>query len=147
MSNATIVGANFIEKDNKILLIQESFSHRIESARGKWNLPAGRLDPNENIFTCAKREGEEETGLKSNPSYLIGIYEQVQTDKNVFVFVFKSDIIGGELKVSTEEDARWFSFEEVAELLKKGALRDPYIEKVIKDYKSGKKFPLELIRL
>ena len=33
--------------------------------RGKWDLPKGKLDENENLETCALREVEEETGLKN----------------------------------------------------------------------------------
>jgi ADP-ribose pyrophosphatase YjhB (NUDIX family) len=31
--------------------------------RGKWDLPKGKLEPNETIETCAAREIEEETGI------------------------------------------------------------------------------------
>lgn len=33
--------------------------------RGKWDLPKGKLDEDENIEHCAIREVEEETGLKN----------------------------------------------------------------------------------
>jgi ADP-ribose pyrophosphatase YjhB (NUDIX family) len=33
--------------------------------RGKWDLPKGKLDDNENMETCAIREIEEETGLEN----------------------------------------------------------------------------------
>ena len=32
--------------------------------RGKWDLPKGKLDDNETIEQCAKREVQEETGLQ-----------------------------------------------------------------------------------
>jgi len=32
--------------------------------RGKWDLPKGKLDPDESLETCAVREVKEETGLK-----------------------------------------------------------------------------------
>ncbi|HEY0354771.1 MAG TPA: NUDIX domain-containing protein [Flavisolibacter sp.] len=40
---------------NEILLI-----HR----RGKWDLPKGKLDPDEDLAVCAEREIKEETGLQ-----------------------------------------------------------------------------------
>jgi 8-oxo-dGTP pyrophosphatase MutT (NUDIX family) len=42
-------------KNGKILLILR---------RGKWDLPKGKLDDNETIEECAKREVQEETGLQ-----------------------------------------------------------------------------------
>lgn len=99
MKKFHIVGGNIIEKDNKILLMQETF----EKVKGKWNLPAGRLDMNEDIITCAKREGEEETGFKLKPSYLVGIYQHHKAlEHNVILFVFKSEILGGKLTVPEE---------------------------------------------
>ena len=38
-----IIAGGVLEKDNKYLLVQEAK----EKCRGKWNLPAGHLDPNE----------------------------------------------------------------------------------------------------
>ena len=54
-----IVGA-VIEKEGKYLLVQEAK----ESCRGKWNLPAGHLDPGETMADGAKREAKEETGCE-----------------------------------------------------------------------------------
>lgn len=48
-------GLVYSEKDDEILLIFR---------RGKWDLPKGKLDPNEQIVNCALREVEEETGLQ-----------------------------------------------------------------------------------
>lgn len=44
-----------VQNENKELL----FIFR----RGKWDLPKGKLEANENIETCAEREIEEETGV------------------------------------------------------------------------------------
>ena len=131
MANFHIVGSNIIEKDNKILLMQET----LEKVRGKWNLPAGKLEMKEDIISCAKREGEEETGFKLEPLYLVGIYQHHLTlEANVVLFVFKSEIVGGKLTVPQEAmDVRWFSFDEIRELNEKGLLRSSYIWKAIND--------------
>lgn len=139
-----VVGSNIIEKDNKILLMQET----LEKVKGKWNLPAGRLGMEEDIITCAKREGKEETGFKLKPSYLVGIYQHLTLEHNVILFVFKSEIIGGKLTIPEEAmDVRWFSVDEIKELNKKGLLRSSYIWKAIQDYKAGKKIPLNSISI
>jgi 8-oxo-dGTP pyrophosphatase MutT (NUDIX family) len=49
-------GLVYSEKEEEILLIFR---------RGKWDLPKGKLDPNEQIENCALREVEEETGLQN----------------------------------------------------------------------------------
>ncbi len=140
-----IVGSNIIEKDNKILLVRET----LEKVRGKWNLPAGRLEMKEDIFTCAKREGEEETGFRLKPVYLVGIYQHHLTlEHNVILFVFKSEIIGGELSSPKEVmDVNWFSFDEIQKLNEDGLLRSSYILKALQDYRAGKKIPLDFINI
>lgn len=67
VSSALIVN----KKDGKILLIK---SH-------KWGdlylLPGGHIEPEETIFEAAKREGEEETGLKLKPLYCVNVGELI----------------------------------------------------------------------
>ena len=53
-----VIVGGVIEKDGKFLLVQEAQ----EKCRGKWNIPAGHLDPYETIFDGAKREIKEELG-------------------------------------------------------------------------------------
>ena len=48
-------GGGVVEKDGEILLIYR---------RKVWDLPKGKLDKGETIESCAKREVEEETGVK-----------------------------------------------------------------------------------
>lgn len=38
-----------------------------------WELPAGKLEPNENPFEAAKRELEEEAGVKANRYFDLGV--------------------------------------------------------------------------
>lgn len=138
------VGSNIIERDGEFLLVQETLEH----VKGKWNLPAGKLDEKESIIECAAREGEEETGFKLKPEYIVGIYQHQLTLKaNVILFVFKSKIIGGELIKPNHEimGLKWLSFDEVKKMSDEGKLRNPYIWAAINDYKAGKSLPLEII--
>lgn len=145
MEKILVVGANIIEKDKKILLMQETF----KEVREKWNFPAGRLEIDEDIITCTGREGEEETGFKVKPLYLIGIYQYYLTiEYNITLFVFKSEIVGGKLTITKEAmDVRWFSFNEIKKLDKKGLLVGSYIIKALEDCKAGRKIPLNYIAI
>jgi len=65
-----------------------------------------------------------------------------------FLFVFKSEIVGGKLTITKEAmDVRWFSFKEIKELSKKGLLVGSYILKALEDCKKGKKTPLNSITI
>lgn len=54
-----IVGC-FLEYDGKFLLLCR---HPHKANGGKWGLPAGKMDPNENTLQAVLRETQEETGL------------------------------------------------------------------------------------
>lgn len=49
--------------DKKVILIKQ---HRYPIDKFIYELPAGKLNPNEDPLDCAKRELEEETGYKAN---------------------------------------------------------------------------------
>ncbi|MBZ9578633.1 NUDIX domain-containing protein [Patescibacteria group bacterium] len=137
-----VVAFNIIEKDDQFLLVQEKKA----KVRGKWNLPAGRLKPDEGIIACAKREGEEETGFELKPLYLVMVAQR--RSHNLFGFFFKSKIIGGKLRIpETLFDVKWFSLEEIREMAKRGLMRNPHIVRAIEDYKAGKEIPLDSIAI
>ncbi|XP_076379163.1 8-oxo-dGDP phosphatase NUDT18 [Megalopta genalis] len=93
---AYIVAAVVINEHGEVLMMQEAKA----SCNGKWYLPAGRVQPDENLLDAVKREVLEETGLILEPETLILIECAVGS---WFRFVFTGKIIGGKLK--TLEDA------------------------------------------
>ncbi|XP_043803173.1 8-oxo-dGDP phosphatase NUDT18 [Apis laboriosa] len=90
-----IVAAVIINNQGEILMMQEAKS----TCNGKWYLPAGRVEPNENLLDAVKREVLEETGLILQPETLILI--ECATG-SWFRFVFTGKIIGGKLKTLEE---------------------------------------------
>jgi len=66
-----VVAPLIVNNKGEILLVK---SH-------KWGdvylIPGGHLELNEKIFDCAKREGEEETGLKIKPLYCVNVGELI----------------------------------------------------------------------
>lgn len=85
------MAAVVINDQGEVLMIQEAKA----SCSGKWYLPAGRVEKNENLISAVKREVLEETGLVIIPSTLILVESANGT---WFRFVFTGDIVGGTLK-------------------------------------------------
>lgn len=71
------------------------------TCNGKWYLPAGRVEPNENLLDAIKREVLEETGLVLKPETLILV--ECATG-SWFRFIFTGKITGGKLKTLEEAD-------------------------------------------
>ncbi|KAL6266573.1 hypothetical protein P5V15_003420 [Pogonomyrmex californicus] len=86
-----IVAAVVINDQGEVLMIQEAKA----SCNGKWYLPAGRVEKNENLVSAIKREVLEETGLVIAPTTLILVE---CANGTWFRFVFTGDIVGGTLK-------------------------------------------------
>ena len=138
-----IAAGNIIEENGKILLVQE----KTPGLYKKWNIPMGKMEPGEDIVTCAKREGKEETGFELKPLYLIGKYPfHLFSKLKVIGFIFKSEIAGGELTIPDDIiNVKWFSFEEIERLEEEKLLVASHIIEAIKDYRTGKKILLDSI--
>lgn len=53
-----------VDDEGYVTLVRQ---HRVVAGRFTWEIPAGKLDtPDEDPFSCAKRELEEETGLNAD---------------------------------------------------------------------------------
>lgn len=106
-----IIVGGVIKKDNKYLLVQEAQ----EKCRGKWNIPAGHLDPNESVFEGAKREIFEESGLEVELTGIALIGNRVMEDDELLGLVFSTEITGGEIKIDPREilDIKWFTYDEI----------------------------------
>ena len=134
MSDFHVVSANVIEDNGKFLLVQEGK----ESVRGQWNLPAGGVDPDENIKEAAVREALEETGLKVELEGLIGVFtdESDQSYSTVIIFVFSSTPENYDIDVPDEEilDADFFSPEEFKDM----NIRVPFLDEAVRRHIEGK---------
>lgn len=106
-----IIVGGVLKKDGKYLLVQEAK----EKCRGKWNLPAGRLEPNETIFDGAKREIYEECGYEVKLTGVSHIANRVIPDNEFISIIFSTEVIGGEIKYNPDEilDVKWFSYDEI----------------------------------
>ena len=137
ISGEIIAAGNLVEReDGKFLMVQE----KRPDSYGKWNLPMGQREANEDIIACAKREGKEETDYDLKPVYLIGKYNfSLPSGQTVICYVFKSEIVGGQMTVPEDMlDVKWFSLAEIEELDKK-SLWASFVKGIIQDYLAGKR--------
>ncbi|PSN38062.1 hypothetical protein C0J52_16683 [Blattella germanica] len=95
--NEATVGA-LVNENDEILMMQEAKS----SCAGKWYLPAGRIEPGEDIVDGVKREVLEETGLEMEPTTLL----MVECASGAwFRFVVTGNVTGGCLKTPKDADS------------------------------------------
>nr|CAD7259559.1 unnamed protein product [Timema shepardi] len=92
-----VVGILFNEAD-EVLMMQEAKS----SCAGKWYLPAGRMEPGEDIEEAVRREVLEETGLEMDPTTLLMMECASGT---WFRFVITGTVTGGTLKTPKDADS------------------------------------------
>ena len=139
-----IVSGGLIEKNGKYLLVKENQ----KICRGKWNIPAGGVDDNENIIEAAKREIFEETGCSVKINGLLEIINQNLENVDLLLFIFDAELVKENLQIDGEEisDIGWFSYEEIINM--KSDLRaDGYFINTIKNKIENKISPIELIRI
>ncbi|HEV2403655.1 MAG TPA: NUDIX domain-containing protein [Candidatus Saccharimonadales bacterium] len=147
-----VVGA-FIVRDGKVLLVQENHP----PDKGKWNIPAGKLDFGENPLDTVKREAFEEAGIDFDPTYLLGIHSIYRKDVPGEVHAFRV-IFCGEAKndVSLEHgeavdgiaeiaDYKWLKLKEVLSIDDK-LFRYHDIKDLTRNYLDKTQCPLSLIR-
>ncbi len=108
---AQIIVGGVVEKEGKFLLVQEAQ----EKCRGKWNIPAGHLDPNETIFEGTKREIKEETGCNVELTGVLQVGNWVRTDEAFISVVFATKLVSENIKYDPNEilDVKWFTYDEL----------------------------------
>ena len=75
---------------------------------GTWGLPGGYTDPNESPEGTAVRETCEETGLRVEPTDLVGVYTRTPGKYGphcLVVHLYVCTVVGGDMEASHESEA------------------------------------------
>lgn len=137
-----IIVGGVLEKDGKYLLVQEAQ----DKYRGKWNLPAGHLDPGEPLREGAKREILEETGYEVELSGICQVSNDYGLDDVLVHIVFATNILSEEIKIDPAEilDVKWFNYEEIL-AMREQLRKEKFILGAINNLRKGIIAPAELV--
>ncbi|MGI9229293.1 MAG: NUDIX hydrolase [Gammaproteobacteria bacterium] len=143
--NPHVTVAAVVERDSQFLLVQEDIAGRYV-----YNQPAGHLERDETLLDAVRREVWEETGRRFTADYLLGVYlYSPEGGADTYLrFCFSGEC--GERDPAAKLDTGiiqtvWMSQAQLQEQV--GDLRTPLVTQCIDDYLSGKRYPLDLLRL
>lgn len=105
-----------IIKNKKILLIKRA----TEPYKNSWALPGGFVDLGETLEQAVTREIEEETGLKTKPTKLVGAYSDPKRDPrgHTVSVAYLVKTTGGNEKTTEEaKEVKYFPLERLPEHL------------------------------
>ena len=126
----TIVVEVIVKKDGKILMVQENRKEK----KGKWNMPAGKVEDNEDIISAAIREVKEETNINVDIKSLVCIEENVSEKGQLLVLYFIGEYISGNIKYDNNEisNVMWMTPRQINDLKLENIRGGKTINNVIK---------------
>ncbi len=128
-----VAAAVLVEKEGRVLLVQRAFG----PFKGRWSLPAGFVESDEDPATTAFRECLEETGLEVRLTGLLDVLpgEGLPGEAN-FTVVYQGEVEGGTLRAG--DDARTVEFFGPDEL---PPLAFASTRRVLKNWQKGRSLP------
>ena len=112
-----LIVAVLAKNSNKYLLARE----KLESGRDRWLVPGGKVEFGESLEDAAKRELEEETGIKAEKLTFICFKEALFPEYNYHTVIFfystetKQSKLGKDIEGKVQE-SKWFTFSEAKKL-------------------------------
>jgi ADP-ribose pyrophosphatase len=125
-----------VDKDGKIIMVRQ-YRNAIE--KYSLEIPAGGLNPNEDMKSCAARELEEETGYRSNKvEHLIDLYTTVAFCNEKIGIYYTNELIQTEQNLDEDEyvTIERYSLEELVDMIFQGIIDDAKTISAILAYKT-----------
>jgi ADP-ribose pyrophosphatase len=122
-----VTSADLRDPDTKVVLVSQ-YRHAAQEAL--WEIPAGTLEPGEEILTCAKRELLEETGLQAQEWIPLFIFYTAPGFCNEKMHLYLAKALsptapGSYPKPDDEEiEVGYFSLNQIKELILSQQIKD-----------------------
>jgi 8-oxo-dGTP diphosphatase len=97
--------AVIVDDAGRVLLGRRAF----DPAAGRWDLPGGFLEEDEDPITALRREVREETGLDVDPTTLVGFYLEPYENRVVLCITWLARVVGGDERAGDDlVELQWF---------------------------------------
>ncbi len=139
----TVCGALVIN-NNQVLIIQEAN----KKAFGKFNIPGGHVDLDEDLKETAIREVKEETGIPIIVEDFLGVYTHQAQDKSTIIkIIFVGKPCDFEINFPKDEilNATWMNIDDFLKI-EADKLRSQDLFSIITDYRNKNQCNLSLVK-
>ncbi len=107
------IACGVIRDGNKFLILKRSSDSRMPTI---WEFPGGKVELNENVVNCLKREVKEETNLDVNNISFLGFHDRYDGNMYKIIFGYIVESYAGQIRLS--EEHREHKWETLLEILK-----------------------------
>ena len=126
----------FFREDQVLLLRRFNTGY----ADGQYSVPAGHLDGGETVVEAARRESQEETGLRIEASQIAfsSVIHRNEGDERIDFFVHIHEWQGDPVNAEPEkcDELRWVHLDELPDNV------IPYVRKAIRNHRDGIPFDI-----
>ncbi len=116
------VTAAVIRRNGRILIAQRPFGGRLG---GLWEFPGGKVEQNETLARCLRREIKEELGFRIKVGKFITSIDHAYTHFKITLHAFECTVVSGQPRKLGVEDFKWVRMSELKQVrLCKDGLED-----------------------
>ncbi|MUG70589.1 (deoxy)nucleoside triphosphate pyrophosphohydrolase [Paenibacillus validus] len=105
------VAAAIIENELGQILIARRKKGKAQE--GLWEFPGGKIENNETIEECLKRELQEEMNIEIQPYEPFGVNDHYYGETHIRLFAHKAKFLSGDIVLVDHDQCEWVYPEEI----------------------------------